>query len=104
MTTLAFESGLQLADRLKRKDLSSVELLDYFLDRVRRFNPQLNAVIELQEEEAMGWALTADKAQAEQTAESLAPFHGVPMTIKESFDVTGMHTTRGNPAFEHHVA
>jgi len=104
MTTLAFESGLQLAERLKQDELSAVELLDYFLDRVRRFNPQLNAIIELQEEEARGCAIAADKAQAEQTAESLAPFHGVPMTIKESFDVTGMHTTRGNPAFEHHVA
>ena len=104
MTTLAFESGLQLAERLKRQELSAVELLDYFLDRVQRFNPQLNAIIELQEKEARGWAIAADQAQAKQTAESLAPFHGVPMTIKESFDVSGMHTTRGNPVFEHHIA
>ena len=39
MTTLAYESGLQLRKRLGTGDLSAVELLDYFLARVARFNP-----------------------------------------------------------------
>ena len=104
MTTLAYESGLQLRKRLGTGDLSAVELLDYFLARVARFNPELNAIIELQEDEARAQAIACDKAQASQSAHSLPPFHGVPMTIKESFDVRGMHTTRGNPAFKDHIA
>lgn len=104
MTILAFESGLQLAERLKQGDLSALELLDYFLDRVHRFNPQLNAIIEIQEEEARACAIAADTALAAQPSQALGPFHGVPMTIKESFDVTGMHTTRGNLAFKDHIA
>jgi len=104
MTTLAYESGLQLRKRLTTGDLSAVELLDYFLARVARFNPELNAIIELQEDEARAQAIACDKAQASQSAQSLPPFHGVPMTIKESFDVRGMHTTRGNPAFKDHIA
>ena len=104
MTTLAYESGLQLRKRLGTGDLSAVELLDYFLARVARFNPELNAIIELQEDEARAQAIACDKAQASQSAQSLPPFHGVPMTIKESFDVRGMHTTRGNPAFKDHIA
>ena len=104
MTTLAYESGLQLRKRLVTGDLSAVELLDYFLARVARYNPELNAIIELQEDEARAQAIACDKAQASQSAQSLPPFHGVPMTIKESFDVRGMHTTRGNPAFKDHIA
>ena len=104
MTTLAYESGLQLRKRLTTGDLSAVELLDYFLARVARFNPELNAIIELQEDEARAQAIACDKAQASQSAHSLPPFHGVPMTIKESFDVRGMHTTRGNPGFKDHIA
>ncbi len=104
MTTLAHESGLQLAKRLNTGDLSALELLDYFLGRVGRFNPELNAIIELQEEEARARAIAADKALARERGRPLGPFHGVPMTIKESFDVAGMHTTRGNPAFKDHIA
>ena len=104
MTTLAYESGLQLRKRLGTGDLSAVELLDYFLARVARFNPELNAIIELQEDEARAQAIACDKAQASQSAHSIPPFHGVPMTIKESFDVRGMHTTRGNPGFKDHIA
>ncbi len=102
MSDIAFLSGLQLAAGLQRGDFSATELLDHYLGRIARYNPVLNAVIELDAERARDRAGAADDALAR--GELWGPLHGVPMTIKESFDVAGLHTTRGNPSFKDHVA
>ena len=102
MSDIAFLSGLQLAARLQQRDFSALELLDHYLERIERYNPALNAVIELDVERARTRARAADSALAR--GEHWGPLHGVPMTIKESFDVAGLHTTRGNPEFKDHIA
>ena len=102
MADIAFASGLELAARIQNKELSALELLQHFLARVDRYNPELNAIIELDRDRAMERAAAADRALA--AGKSWGPLHGVPMTIKESFDVAGLHTTRGNPDYKDHVA
>ena len=102
MSSTAFSSGLQLAAGIKRGDYSAVELLEYYLGRIEQYNPSLNAVIELDVDRALERAKEADAALSR--GEYWGPLHGVPMTIKESFDVAGLHTTRGNPDFRDHVA
>ncbi len=102
MSDIAFSSGLQLAAGLQKGDFSAVELLDHYLKRIDRYNPALNAIIELDVDRARTRAEAADAALAR--GDRWGPLHGVPMTIKESFDVAGLHTTRGNPAFRDHVA
>ena len=102
MGTLAFKSGLALGEMVRRGDIGAEELLEYYLGRVSRFNPDLNAVIQMIEESARERAREADRARVRGTF--WGPFHGVPMTIKESFDVAGMHTTRGNVALKDNVA
>jgi len=102
MSSTAFSSGLQLAAGIKQGDYSAVELLEYYLGRIERYNPSLNAVIELDVDRAQERAREADAALSR--GEYWGPLHGVPMTIKESFDVAGLHTTRGNPHFRNHVA
>ena len=59
-------------------------------------------MVELRGEEALAEAAAADEATAR--GGELGPLHGVPMTVKDSFDVAGLHTTWGNPAFADHVA
>ena len=102
MADIAFASGLELAARIQNKELSALELLQHFLARVDQYNPELNAIIELDRDRAMERAAAADRALA--AGKSWGPLHGVPMTIKESFDVAGLHTTRGNPDYKDHVA
>jgi amidase len=91
-----------VARRLRDRQLSSRELTQALLARVEAVDPTLNAVVELRGEQGLAEAAAADQATAR--GGGLGPLHGVPMTIKESFDVAGLHTTWGNPAFADHVA
>src|ERR687895_661403 len=70
--------------------------------RIEAANPALNAVVELRREAALQEALSADEATAR--GEDAGALHGVPITIKDSFNVAGLHTTWGNPAFKDFVA
>jgi amidase len=90
------------ARMLRRRELSSRELTEALLARIEAVNPVLNAVVELRAEEAVADAAAADEAAA--AGGELGPLHGVPMTIKDGFDVAGLHTTWGNPAFKDYVA
>jgi amidase len=87
----------ELARRLRRGELSSLELLDHYLARIDRLNPALNAVVVLDAERARARAREADAARAR--GESWGPLHGLPMTVKESFNVSGLPTTYGYQAF-----
>jgi amidase len=94
-------SATDAADMLSRKLISSRELTELLLARIDAVNPALNAVVERRREAALREAAAADRATARDV---MGPLHGVPMTIKESFNVAGLHTTWGNPAFKDYVA
>ena len=98
MLDLPFRSAGQLAAEIQRKTISSVELLEMFLRRIDTYNPALNAIIATALPQARSRARAADDALA--TGETWGPLHGVPMTIKESFDVVGMPTTWGVPSLK----
>src|SRR3990172_5132955 len=95
MLTLPFRSARQLASDLRRRKIGALELLELYLARVERYNPRLNAIIATDLDAARKRARAADRALAR--GEVWGPLHGVPMTIKESFDVVGMPTTWGLP-------
>ncbi|MBN9541251.1 MAG: amidase, partial [Alphaproteobacteria bacterium] len=95
---LPFQSAKQLAAAVRKKKIGCLELLDLYLKRVEAYNPELNAVIATDIEGARKHAKAADRAV--KAGRKLGPLHGVPMTIKESFDVTGFPTTWGDPAFK----
>jgi amidase len=97
-----FQSATEAARMLRRKEISARELTAMLLERIDAVNPALNAVVELRREAALWEATQADEAIA--LGGGGGPLHGVPMTIKDSFDVAGMHTTWGNPAFKEFVA
>ena len=96
------QSATDAARMLSRKEISSRELTEMLLARIEAVNPVLNAVVELWPEAALQEADAADEAIAR--GGDVGPLHGVPMTIKDSFNVAGMHTTWGNPAFKDFVA
>ena len=93
MLTLPFRSTKQLASLIRRKKIGCLELLDLYLKRIKRYNSAINAIIFMDVEAARKRARAADKALA--SGDNWGPLHGVPMTIKESFDVEGMPTTWG---------
>ena len=96
-----FASAYQLASDIRRKKFSSLELLDAYLQRVERFNPALNAIVVTDIDRARQQARAADRQTMR--GERLGPLHGVPMTIKESFDVQGLPSTWGRMDLRDHV-
>jgi amidase len=99
---MLFQSATEVAALLRAGRLPARELAELVLDRVDAVNPAVNAVVEFRREAGLRAAAEADLALAR--GERVGPLHGVPMTIKESFQVAGMHSTWGNPAFAGFVA
>ncbi len=95
MDKLHYKSAVELAELIATKKISSVEVLEHFLKRIETYNPKLNAVVWMDAERARKRARDADAALAR--GESWGPLHGVPMTIKESFEIAGSPTTWGLP-------
>ena len=101
MHELLSASATRLAAAIRDKHVSSAEMIRACLDRIDAVNPQLNAVVHLCRERALTEAQERDRAVA--SGESLGPLHGVPMTIKDTFDTAGVQTTYATLGRADHV-
>lgn len=102
MMDLTLASAVEQAAAVARHEVTAVELLEATLDRLDRFNPDLNAVVVTRIDEARARASQLDAEAA--SGKPLGPLHGVPMTIKEAFDWAGTPTTWGYPAMANNIA
>jgi len=102
MTDLAFLPAHELARRIRRRQLSAVALLTHYRSRIERLGGDINAVVVRDFERAHVRAQAADAALAR--GELWGPLHGLPMTVKESFNINGLPTTYGFEAFKHNIA
>jgi amidase len=100
--TLAFETATRLAARIRSREIGCRELTELYIERIEAYDATLNAVVVRDFERALEAADRADAAVASRA--ELGPLHGIPMTIKEAYDVAGLPTTWGIPAFEGNVA
>jgi amidase len=96
MLSLPFRSAKELVSAIRRKKIGCLELLNLYLSRIDRYNPKINAVIFMKIDEARKRARLADRALAKGAL--WGPLHGLPITVKESYDAVGMPTTWGVPA------
>jgi amidase len=99
MSDIALQPAHVLAEAIRRRDISSRELLEHYLARVERLNPPLNAVVTLDPGGARRAADDADAALSR--GDIRGPLHGVPMTIKDTYQTAGMRTTCGLQAWDH---
>src|SRR2546428_8247211 len=102
MLDVPFRSARQLAADVRKKKIGCLELLDLYLARVEKYDGALNAVVVRDFDRARTRARAADRALSK--GDVWGPLHGVPMTIKESYDVAGLPTTWGVPAFKDQIA
>jgi len=86
-------SATNLATAIRERQLSSQDVIQAHLDRIEAVNPTVNAVTVVLTKDALRAASEADKAIA--AGEDVGPLHGVPITVKEAFDVVGSATTHG---------
>lgn len=94
-------TATEIARRIRAGEVTSREVTEQLLARIAH-DDSVNAVVETRAEFALRSADAADAAIADER--EVGPLHGVPMTIKECFNVAGLHTTWGNPAFAEYVA
>ena len=95
---LAFYSILQLASLIKNKKMSSVELTQYFLNRLKKWGDTLQSVVTLTEDLALQQAKQAD--QEIKNGRYRGPLHGVPYGLKDLFAVKGYKTTWGSTPYK----
>ncbi|MCB2167972.1 MAG: hypothetical protein KQI78_09940 [Deltaproteobacteria bacterium] len=96
-----FSSASEMVGAIRQGRITSVELLNLHIDRIKRYNDDLNAVVALDVEAARQRAAAADKAIAK--GESWGPLHGLPMTVKDVFEVVGMPATSGDPKLKNYI-
>jgi amidase len=102
MRELNFLSAVAMAEQIKRRKLSAVELVEAHLARIEQLNPKLNAFVQVDAAGARREAQAAEKAVAQGLA--LGPLHGVPLSIKSAIDVSGMKCESGTRLRQGRVA
>src|SRR5215471_7488680 len=91
----------EVSRRIRAKQVTSVELTRALLDRIKIYNPKLNAYITVMNDQAL--------AQAAQTDEEIkanrfrGPLHGIPIALKDNIDTAGTRTTAGSEVFDDRV-
>ncbi len=100
MTEIAFMPATELLQAIRAKQIGCLEALDSFLDRIERINPEVNAIISFNIQKARELSHKADEALAQ--GENWGVLHGLPMTVKDVFEVKGMPTTAGAQLFRNH--
>jgi amidase len=98
---LTFSSLIHAAQAIREGKITSLELTKHIIERIEKHNPELNAIVTFTKTEAITQAKAADEALSR--GESLGPLHGVPITIKDCFEVAGVRTTAGAKRLSDHV-
>jgi amidase len=102
MDELAFSDATTLAEKIRTREISSAELLEHYIARMEKYNPDINAIVCTRLQEARVRARQADEALA--SGDNWGPLHGVPMTVKESYNLTGLASTFGDPQLKDNIA
>jgi amidase len=97
MDDLAFAPATEQARLVREREVSPVELVELYLERIERLDPELGAFVTL----CAGAALAEARAKA--AAPANAPFHGVPIALKDLDTTAGIRTTFSCAAYAEHV-
>src|SRR5271170_6697744 len=93
MSELTSLSAAAMAEGIRHRKFSSVELVEAHLARIQKLNPKLNAFVQVDPEGALRQARAADEALVRK--ENPGPLHGVPVSIKSSIEVKGLRAESG---------
>jgi Asp-tRNA(Asn)/Glu-tRNA(Gln) amidotransferase A subunit family amidase len=102
MSELTYLSVLKMAQQIREKKISPVELAEAHLAKIERLNPMLNAFVHVDLERVRSEASEAEAVVMR--GETLGPLHGVPISIKSSLDVAGLRCEAGTRLRAGHVA
>ena len=97
---LAWLSLTEAADLVRTRQVSSTDLVTACLDRIRTYDPKLNAFITVTGEAALARAKALDAMPASATR---GPLHGVPIALKDNIDTAGVRTTAASSVYDDRV-
>jgi aspartyl-tRNA(Asn)/glutamyl-tRNA(Gln) amidotransferase subunit A len=97
-TPLAFEPVHQLCDRMTQGEVSPVDIVEGYLDRIARYDEKLHAYIEVYTDDARTAARAAADAMA--SGHRIGPLHGIPVAVKDIVEIKGRVTTGGCGAWQ----
>ena len=92
-TPLAFEPVHQLRDRMTKGEITPVDIIEGYLNRIARYDAKLHAYIDIYADEARAAAHAAAAAMA--AGHRIGPFHGIPVAVEDFVEITGRLTTGG---------
>jgi Asp-tRNA(Asn)/Glu-tRNA(Gln) amidotransferase A subunit family amidase len=97
MSELTFFSAVAMAERIRKKEISPVELVEAHLAKIERLDPKLNAFVHVDSARARRAARAAETAVSDRktSGSALGPLHGVPISIKSSLEVAGLRCESG---------
>lgn len=101
MEQLLDASAATIAAAIRNRQISAADVMRGYLARIEAINPQLNAIVQVAADRALDAAESADDALAR--GEQIGPLHGVPMTIKDSFDTAGVVSSWGSVGRSNYV-
>jgi Asp-tRNA(Asn)/Glu-tRNA(Gln) amidotransferase A subunit family amidase len=93
VSDLTFLSAVSMAEQIRKRKISAVELVEAHLAQIQKLNPKLNAFVQVDAEGARRTAHDAEIAVMQE--DTLGPLHGVPVSIKSSISVAGMRCECG---------
>ncbi len=99
---LCWLPATRLAELIRRKKLSPVELVDAVLDRIDKVNPKINAFVLLRADEVRREARAAERLLGKKGTK-LGPLHGIPFSVKDLVITKGVRTTFGTPLYRENV-
>src|SRR5436190_15472483 len=101
MSDLCFLTAVELADRIRRRQVSVTDVVRAHLAQIERVNPRVNAIVTLTAERALAEARAKDEALARGGA--TGPLFGLPIAHKDLLPTAGIRTTYGSPIYRDHV-
>jgi amidase len=94
---ICFLTAIELARRIRAKELSATEVMEAHLAQIERVNPKVNAIVTFLPEQALEQARAADEALVR--GEDVVPLCGLPVAHKDLTPTKGVRTTFGSLAF-----
>ena len=97
-----YKPAYELAELIRSRALSPVEVVQAHLDRIEELNPRLNAVVIFPQEDPL--ALAREAEAAVMRGDELGPLHGVPFTLKDCIETAGLRMTLGSKLLADNVS
>ena len=102
-TGIVMLDAVTLADAIRSRQVSCVEVMTAYLDHIETLNPQVNAIVALAGPRGVCWRRRASAMRRSHAASLMGPLHGFPLAVKDLEPVKGIRMTMGSPIFKDFV-